>query len=325
MRTFIRFVTAVGSALACCVALHANAQSYPAKAIKVIVPWPAGGVVDVAGRIVGEKLQAELGQPVVVENRAGAGGMVGADAVARADADGYTLMLTSTALNLNVALGQKTSVDMTKAFAPIRIVAWAPSVLVTHPGLKLSSVKELVALAKSKPGQLNYASAGNGSPAHFAAEMFRSEAGLELVHVPYKGAPPAMTDQIAGHVSFHFANATIALPQVRAGKVAALAITAEKRSALFPGIPTMAEAGYPEVKANQWVGFFAPAATPRDIADRLAGAIGKVMANPDVRAALERQAMEVETESNPASFQTFLRADLARWQAVVKAANIKAD
>ena len=195
----------------------------------------------------------------------------------------------------------------------------------THPGLNISSVKDLVALAKSKPGQLTYASAGNGSPAHFAGEMFRKESGAEFVHVPYKGAPPAMTDQIAGHVSFHFANATIALPQVRAGKVVALAITADKRSALFPGVPTMAEAGYPEVKANQWLGFFAPAATPRDIVDRLAGAIGKVMANPDVRAALERQAMEIETDSNPASFQGLMRSDLARWQAVVKAANIKAD
>ena len=196
MRAFIHFVTATAGVLACCAALHASAQSYPAKAIKVVVPWPAGGIVDVAGRIVGEKLQAELGQPVIVDNRAGAGGMIGAEAVARGDADGYTLMLTTTALNLNLALGQKTTVDMTKAFAPIRIVAWAPSVLVTHPGLNISSVKDLVALAKSKPGQLNYASAGNGSPAHFAAEMFRKEAGVELIHVPYKGAPPAMTDQI---------------------------------------------------------------------------------------------------------------------------------
>lgn len=316
-------VLATAGSFALGVALQAGAQQYPDKPIKVVVPWPPSGIVDIAGRVIGEKVQAELGQTIIIENKPGAGGMIGADIVARANADGHTLLLTSTALNMNTALGRKMSVDVATAFAPIRVVAWAPSILVTYPGLKLATVKDLVALAKAKPGELTYASAGNGSPAHFAAEMFRSEVGVGMIHVPYKGAPPAMNDQIAGRVAFHFANATVALPQIKSGKVTALAITAAKRSPLVPDVPTMAEAGYPEVKASQWLGYFAPAGTRQEIVDKLAAAIGKAIANPDVQTALQRQAMEIDADSSPAAFSALMKADLARWQAVVKAANIK--
>ncbi|HEY5637734.1 MAG TPA: tripartite tricarboxylate transporter substrate binding protein [Burkholderiales bacterium] len=316
------FIGAAG-ALLLAASLNVGAQAYPDKPIKVVVPWPPSGIVDIAGRVIGEKVQAELGQTIIIENKPGAGGMIGADIVARSDPDGYTLLLTSTALNMNTALGRKMSVDVSKAFSTIRVVAWAPSILVAYPGLKLSSVNNLVSLAKSKPGELTYASAGNGSPAHFAAEMFRSEVGIDVVHVPYKGAPPAMNDQIAGRVTFHFANATVALPQIKAGKVTALAITAGKRSALVPNVPTMAEAGYPDFKASQWLGYFAPAGTPKEIVERLAAAIGKALENPDVRTALERQAMDVESDSSPEAFAALMKTDLARWQAVVKKANIK--
>jgi tripartite-type tricarboxylate transporter receptor subunit TctC len=172
---------------------------------------------------------------------------------------------------------------------------------------------------------VTYASAGNGSPAHFAAEMFRREVGINIVHVPYKGAPAAMNDQVAGRVDFHFANATVALPQIKAGKVTALAITAPKRSPLVPDVPTMAEAGYPEYKASQWIGYFAPAGTPRSIVDRLAGAIAKAVAQADVQATLSQQGMELDADSTPESFAAMLKADLQRWQAVVKSAGIKAD
>lgn len=313
----------IAGAIAITAAYPACAQKYPNETIKVVVPWPPSGIVDIAGRVIGQVVQADLGQPVIIENKPGAGGMIGADVVAKADSDGYTLLLTSTALNMNAALGRKMSVDISKAFEPIRIVAWAPSILVAYPGLHLKSVKDLVQLAKSKPGQMTYASAGTGSPAHFAAEMFASAVGIKVVHVPYKGAPAAMNDQIAGRIDFHFANATVGLPQIKAGKVTALAITADKRSPLAPDVPTMVEAGYPDYKAGQWLGYFAPAGTPRGIVDRLATAISKALTNPDVKSALERQAMEIDADSTPDSFSALMKTDLARWQGVVKASGIK--
>ncbi len=325
MLAFKHLAIAAAGTFALAAHLPVGAQAYPDKPIKVIIPWPPAGIVDIVGRVVGERVQADLGQTIIIDNKPGAGGMLGADLAARADADGYTLMLTSTALNMNTALGRKMSADVAKAFAPIRVVAWAPSFLVADPGLKLNTVKDIVALAKAKPGALTYASAGNGSPAHFAAEMFRSEAGIDIIHVPYKGAPTAMTDQIAGRVSFHFANATVALPQIKAGKITGLAITADTRSVHLPNVPTMAEAGYPNVKASQWLGYFAPAGTRADIVARLAGSITKAMAHPDVKSALEKQAMDVDTDSSPDRFAAMMKSDLARWQAVVKAANIKLD
>ena len=300
-------------------------QEYPSKLITVIVPWPASGIVDIAARVIGQKVQAELGQPMIIDNKPGAGGMIGADLVAKAAPDGYTLLVTSSGLTMNAALGQKISKEVASAFAPIRVVAWSPSILVVYPGLKLASVKDLVAMAKSKPGKMTYASAGIGSPAHFAAEMFLGEVGIAAVHVPYKGAPPAMNDQIAGRVDFHFANATVALPQIKAGSVIALAIAADKRSPLVPGVPTMAEAGYPDFKAGQWLGYLAPADTPRRIVDKLAAAIGNALKDPGVQAALSRQAMEIDTDSTPGSFSELMKTDLRRWQGVVKAAGIKLD
>lgn len=315
----------IAGAIAIASAYPACAQKYPSETIKVVVPWPPSGIVDIAGRVIGQVLQADLGQAVIIENKPGAGGMIGADVVAKSDPNGYTLLLTSTGLNMNAALGRKLSVDISKAYEPIRIVAWAPSILVAHPGLNLKSVKDLVQMAKSKPGQMTYASAGTGSPAHFAAEMFASAVGIKVIHVPYKGAPAAMNDQIAGRIDFHFANATVGLPQIKAGKVTGLAITADKRSPLAPDVPTMAEAGYPDFKAGQWLGYFAPAETPRSVVDRLSAAIGKALMSPNVKIAFERQAMEIDADSTPDSFSALMKSDLERWQGVVKASGIKLD
>lgn len=322
-RTPARRLALMAGALTLCAALQANAQGYPAKPIRVVIPWPPAGIVDVAGRVIAERAQAQLGQTIVIENKPGAGGMIGADLVAKSAPDGYTLLLTSTALNMNAAMGGPNAFDVAKAFEPIRLVAWAPSILVTHPGSKMTSVKDLVAQAKANPGRMTYGSAGNGSPAHFAAEMLRSEAGIAILHVPYKGAPQAMTDQIAGRFDFHFANATVALPQVKSGKIVALAITAEKRSALLPDVPTMTEAGFPETKANQWLGYFAPAGTPREIVDRVSAAVGKAIQDPAAQATLARQAIDVDADSSPARFAALMKTDLQRWQGIVKSAGIK--
>ena len=310
--------------LALCIA-PAFADDYPSKPIRLIVPWPAGGLVDVVGRAVGDKLHASLGQSVVVENRPGAGGNIGADQVAKAEPDGYTLLLTTSALDMNAALQSNLPFNVVKDFEPITVAATAPSILVVYPKLPVKSVKDLIALAKSEPGKLTYASAGNGTPAHLSAELFKTMTGIEAVHVPYKGAPPAMVDQIAGRVDFHFANATVALPQIQAGKVRALAITSDKRSPSMPGIPTMAEAGVPGFEASQWVGFLAPHGTPKAIIDRVAAATRKALESPDVKAALQKAGMDVAEPDTPQAFAAFVKSDIAKWQDVVQKAHVKVD
>lgn len=301
----------------------ASAQNYPSKPVKVVVPWPAGGLVDVAGRVVGEKLQAAMGQPFVIENKPGAGGSIGADQVAKAAPDGYTIALSTSALTMNAALRTKTPFEFPADFEPIALVAFAPSLLVVHPSMGVKSVQELIAAAKAKPGKLTYASAGPGTPAHLSGELFKSMLGLDIVHVPYKGAPPAMTDQIAGRVDFHFANATVALPQVKAGKVRALAVTSASRFAQAPDTPTMAEAGVPNFEADQWIGFLAPRSLPKGVIDRLAAEVGKALANESVRTTLAQSGMSHAAPGTPAEFSAYLRQDLSKWSAVVKAANIQ--
>ncbi len=298
------------------VAAPASAQNYPSKPVKVVVPWPAGGLVDVAGRVVGEKLQAAMGQPFVIENKPGAGGSIGADQVAKAAPDGYTIALSTSALTMNAALRSKTPFEFPADFEPIALVAFAPSLLVVHPSMGVKSVQELIAAAKAKPGKLTYASAGPGTPAHLSGELFKSMLGLDIVHVPYKGAPPAMTDQIAGRVDFHFANAAVALPQVRAGKVAS-------RFAQAPDTPTMAEAGVPNFEADQWIGFLAPRSLPKGVIDRLAAEVGRALANDSVRTTLAQSGMSAAAVGTPAEFSAYLRQDLSKWSAVVKAANIQ--
>jgi tripartite-type tricarboxylate transporter receptor subunit TctC len=303
----------------------AMAQAYPARPVHVIIPWPPGGLVDVLGRVVAEKLQASLGQPFIIENRPGAGGVIGADLAAKAAPDGYTLLLTTSALNMNAALPSKLPFDVLKDFDPIVVAATAPSILVVRPDLPVHNVRELIALAKAQPGKLTYASAGNGTPAHLSAELFKTMTGTDMLHVPYKGAPPAMVDQLAGRVDFHFANATVALPYVKAGRIRALAVTSATRSPLVPDIPTMAEAGVPGFEASQWIGFLAPHGTPPDVIERVATAVDQALAHEDVKAALAKQGMDVDGKSTPQAFAGYMKRDLAKWQDVVKRAHITVD
>ena len=305
--------------------LPSAAQEYPAKPVRVVVPWPPGGLVDVAGRVIGEKLAAALGQPFVIDHKPGAGGVIGAEMVAKAAPDGYTIGLTTSALNMNAALQAKMPFDVAQDFEPVAVAAYAPSILVVHPSLGVKSVQELVALAKSRPGKLSYASAGNGTPAHLSGELLKSMLGLDILHVPYKGAPPAMADQIAGRVDFHFANAAVALPQVRAGKVRGLAVTSSQRASFAPELPTMAEAGVPSFEADQWIGYLAPRGTPRAVLERLNAAIGRAITGEDVKAALAQSGMSTAAPGTPAQFGAYLKQDLAKWTGVVKSANIRPD
>lgn len=325
MTTLSKLLLSTLAACTCAFTPTLFAADYPDKPIRIVVPWPAGGLVDIPARLIGKTLQERLGQPVVVENKAGAGGSIGAAEVAKATPDGHTLMVTTSALNMNQALGRTLPFDATKNFDPVAVAAYASLVLVAHPHKGPKSVQELVERAKAHPGQMNYASAGNGSPGHFAAEMLKSALGLNITHVPYKGAPPAMVDQISGRIDFHFANAAVALPQIRAGKIIALAVATPKQLPLLPGVPTMAEAGIPDFDADQWIGFLAPHGTPAPVIQRLNEAIDHALSDAEVRKTLERNGMTPAQPGNPASFRDLLAKDLAKWTRVARGANITAD
>jgi tripartite-type tricarboxylate transporter receptor subunit TctC len=303
----------------------AQEARYPDKPIRMIIPWPAGGLVDILGRAVGKATGDALGQPVVVENRTGAGGSIGAEAVATAAPDGYTILLSTSALNMNAALGIRTRFDLFKDFEPIVVAAYAPSILVCNNDLPVRSVGDLVALAQREPGRHTYASAGIGSPAHFSGELLKSLAGIEMTHVAYKGAPPAMLDVIAGRVDCLFANIAVGQPQIRAGKVRPLAVTSAKRIPSLPDLPTMAEAGVPGFEADQWLGFLAPAATPQPIVATLAREIGRSLGTAEVRAALEKNGMTVAAGSTPASFRRYIQEDYRKWSSLVQKAHIRLD
>ena len=309
--------------LSMALALGAHAQSYPAKPIRLVVPWPAGGVVDLAARQIGTRLQAALGQPVVVENKLGAGGNIGADMVAKAPADGYTLLLTSSALTVSTAVGAKMQFDAVKDLERVALVGYAPSVLVVSATSKIQTVQELIKAARAQPGALSYASAGVGSPAHMTGELFKSRKDLFILHIPYTGAPAAMTDQIAGRIDFHFSNAAVALPQVKAGKVRALAVTSAQRMPGLPQVPTMMEAGVEKFEADQWLGLLAPKGTPPEVVQKLAAEVNKVLAQEEYSAALANAGMSAAKPGKPEGFDAYYKQDLAQWTAVVKSAGIK--
>ena len=299
--------------------------SYPNKPIRLIVAWPPGSIIDVLVRIMGEPLSAELGQPVVIDNKAGAAGVIGADAVAQAAPDGYTLLFTSAALNIVSAMGTKTSYKMPESFTPIVNIAHSPMILVAHPSLNLKSPQDLVALAKSKPGELFYATAGNGAPSHFTAELFRARTGIQATPVPFRGSPQAMTEQIAGRVAFHFAVSSTALPPVRDQRVVALATTSKKRLTVAPEIPTMEELGYANFNASYWNGILGPAALPQPIAERVAAAVNKVLARPEVLQRAAPSANEIDGKSSPQRMAAMIKEDYSIWAEVVRVANIKPD
>ena len=299
-------------------------QAYPAKPVRFIVPWPTGGGTDVFARAIGQKLTDSLGQSFIVDNRPGAAGNIGAELAAKSPPDGYTIIIATVTLATNPSMYAKLGFDPLKDLAPITLVAGVPHLLVVNPSLPVKSVKELIALAKSKPAQLNYASAGNGSPFHIAAELFKNLAGVDIVHVPYKGGGPAVTDVIGGQVHMTFANLVAVLPQVRAGRLRALGITSAKRSQAAPEIPTIAEGGLPGYDFTSWFGVLAPADTPKEIISRLNTEIVKILNTPELKDRLSKDGADL-IASTPEEFATYLRAETTKWARVIKAAGIRAD
>jgi tripartite-type tricarboxylate transporter receptor subunit TctC len=304
-------------ALALCHA--ACAQGYPAKPIRILVgPGP-----DVLARIYGEKFTAAWGEHVVIDQRPGAGGTIAADLVAKAAPDGYTLLLATGSYTINASL-QKQPYDLVRDFAPVSLLGTVPFILVVTPSLPVKSVKELIALARSKPGQINYASAGNGTPPHLAGEMLKLLTGIDIVHVPYKGAAAGLVDVMAGQVQTMFAVAPVGIPQVKAGKVRALAVSTAKRSRVVPDLPTVAEAGVPGFEVVSWNGLLAPAGSPQSVLAKLDAEIIKVTQLPDVQARMVGLGFE-PVGSSEAAFGRFVRDDIARWAKVIRAAHVKID
>jgi len=305
-------------------ATESRAQSFPSKSVRLIVPFPSGGPADVLGRLYAEKLSAAWSQPVVVENRAGAAGNIGSDMTAKAIPDGYTLLLIASSHVINSALYDKLPYDPIKDFTPISQVAYYSLVLVAHPSVPAQSLTELVALAKAQPGKLALVSAGNGTPTHLTAELFRTAAQIDFLHVPYKGAAPATNDLLAGQGQLMFNNPVSALPHVTAGKLKAFAVTGTQRSALAPEIPTIAESGYPGFEAGTWYAFLAPAGLPPEILKKLSTDIVAITKQDDLRARLAKMGIEA-LGSTPEQLSEVMQADLVKWSAVIRNANIKPD
>ncbi|MDB5804226.1 MAG: transporter [Betaproteobacteria bacterium] len=312
----LRFSTLiVGSALALG-AFHARAQAYPAQPIHFIVPYTAGGGVDAIARTIGQRLSVRLGQPVVIDNHGGAAGNIGSELAARAAPDGYTIMMGAAALAINVTLYPKLTFDPVKDFAPITLLARTPNILALYPQVQAKSVKELIALAKSKPGALNYASAGSGTTPHLAGALFCQMAGLKMVHVPYKGSGPAVTGLLAGEVDLMLSPALTVLPYIKANRLRALATTGAKRSAAFPELPTVAEAGLPGFEASQWYAVLAPARTPKPIIERLNAELVKVVQSPEVQAQLQNEGSEA-VGSTPEELGQTMKSEVTKWAAAI--------
>jgi len=310
---------AMAGALAAPVVL---AQAYPAKAIRVIVPSSPGGGTDILARVIAARLTEAWGQQVVVENRAGAGQMIGIELAAKAAPDGYSLLMAASTLAINPVMYKKVPYDALRDFAPITQAAALPNILVAHPSLPVKNVKELVALAKARPGQLVYASAGHGTSPHLSFELFLYMTGTKMIHVPYKGTGPGAVDTVAGQVQLMMPNLLTALPHVKSGRLRALGVTSAKRSAGVPDVPTIAQAGVPGYEAIQWYGLLAPAGTPREIVTKLHGEIVKILAAPDTREKLSSDGAE-PVGSTPEQFAAFIRAETDKWGKVVKAAGIQ--
>ena len=301
-----------------------DAKNYPERPVRFIVPWPAGGGTDIFARAISDKLHQALGQPFVVENRPGASGNLGASMVARSTPDGYTIMIGTITLATNPALYQSLDFDATKDLTTVTLVAGVPHMLVVHPSVPANNVKELIALAKAKPGKMSYASAGVGSPFQIAAELFKESAGVDILHVPYKGGAPAVADVLGHHVDMTFANLVAVLPQAKGGQVRALAVTGAKRSSAAPDVPTMAEAGLPGYEFASWFGVLAPAGTPPAIIKKLNTEIVKALRSPEISARLSEEGADLIAGS-PEAFDAFLKSETAKWGKVIKAAGIQAN
>ena len=317
LRTFL--VTALALALP-----PAAAQDYPARAVKIVVPFAAGGPADIYGRFIAQRLTDALGQSFVVDNKPGGGSVIGTDIVAKSPADGYTLLMMSNTHTVNESLIPAKPFALMKDFAPIAPVNYSDLVLVVHPKAGVNTLRELLAAAKAKPGALNYASSGPGTPYHMAGELFKAMAGVNIVHVPYKGSAGARTDVLGGQIEMMFDAVTTMTQHVAAGRVKAVGTTGKSRSAVLPDVPTMAEAGVPGYEATIWLGLMAPAATPRPVLDKLNAEVRKIVARADVKTEWDKQgaaAMNMGLDE----FSKYLREDIEKWARIVKISGAKAD
>ncbi|MEK7877785.1 MAG: tripartite tricarboxylate transporter substrate binding protein [Pseudomonadota bacterium] len=306
------------------VSVAAFAQGYPTKPVRLIVPFAAGSTTDTLARLLGQRLGERWNNQVVVDNRPGAGGNIGAEIAARANPDGYTLLITPASHAINPSLYSKLSYDPVKDFAAVTLVAQAPLIIVINPQVPAASLQELLALARSKPRQLNYASGGSGSPSHLAVELLKSMAGVDMVHVPYKGGGPVITAVLANEVQLTAGGLIPTLPQVRAGRLKALAVTGARRSAVAPEVPPVAEAGVPGYDVSGWWGLFAPAATPQPIVASLQGEIARILSAQDVRERLLGEGIE-PSGMEPDAFAAYLRHEVAKWAKAVKLSGARAD
>jgi tripartite-type tricarboxylate transporter receptor subunit TctC len=317
---------AAAAAVALLLALPATvlAQAWPSKPIRVVVPFPAGGGIDTVARIVVPKMSEALGQPMVIDNRSGAGGTVGTEVVARATPDGHVLLATFASHSMNATLYRDLSYDTEKAFAPISLIATVPNILVVHPSLPAKTVGDLISLARKRPGDINYASVGNGTPAHLSAELFNMMAGVRMTHIPYKGAAASIIGMITGETQLTFTTVLIALPHVKAGKLRPLAVATLARTPLLPEVPTVDQSGLKGYESIAWYGLLAPAGTPGPVVDRLNAELVRSVQTPEVRENLLRQGTEI-VASSPARFAQIIREDIVKWTKVVKAAAVKPD
>lgn len=303
----------------------AFAQAWPSKPVTMVVPFPAGGTTDIVARLAAQKLSEAWGQPVIVDNRAGAGGNIGSAMVAKAAPDGYTLLMGTVGTHaINASLYEKMPYDVVKDFAPITNVAAVPNMLVINPALPVNSVKELIDYGKKNPGKLNMASSGNGTSIHLSGELFKVMTGVQMEHIPYKGSAPALTDMMGGQVQVMFDNMPSALPHVKSGKLKALAVTTLTRSPAVPDLPTIDEAGVKGFEAASWFGLLAPAGTPKEIVAKVQADIAKAMKTTDLTEKMAQQGA-VAVGNTPDEFAAYIRQELAKWEKVVKASGAKAD
>jgi tripartite-type tricarboxylate transporter receptor subunit TctC len=315
--------TAAGVAAAL-LAAGASAQGYPSKPVKMIVPYPPGGPTDIVARVVAQKLSEQTGQQFLVDNRGGAGGNIGAEAAAKSPADGYTLLVATTAHAINRSLFKDLNYNLMKDFVPVSQLTAGPLVIVANPALPAKNVRELIALAKSKPGDLAFASSGNGQSTHLAAELFNTMAGTKMTHVPYKGSAPALTDTMGGQTSLFFDTMLSAMPHVRSGKLKAIAVTSAARSPAAPEIPTVAESGLPGYEAIAWNGLLAPAGTPKEVVAKLNAELKKALELPEIKERFAAQGFAAAW-SPPDKFASFLDAEVEKWAKVVKVSGATID
>lgn len=316
-----RIVTAVLAAF--WLATGAAAQSYPSKAITIIVPFPAGASPDLVARAIGQKLNEAWRQPVVIENKPGAGAIIGTETVAKSAPDGYTLLLHSASHAIAPSM-YKLPYDTVRDFAPITRVAFVPNVLIIHPTVPVKNVKELIMLARSKPGTLNYSSSGNGSPAHLAGELFKLLAGIDILHIPYRGSPQAIIALLSGETAMMFSPIPIAMPHVKSGKLKVLGVTTAKRSKVLPDLPTISESGLSGYEVTQWYAMQAPAGTPKEVLAKLNGEVRKILSMPDIVERLSAQGAE-PAPTTPEVLEAYIKTEIAKWAKVVKASGARVD